>query len=526
MTMTGCAYFNTFYNAREHFKKAERLEESQRDSRRDTEPVDRPLVGGSVSREYDLTIDKCNKVIQNHSGSRWVDDAVLLMGRAYLGKRQYRDALNKFVALVNDFPDTDLRNEAIYFQGYTYYRMGRIQEGEQTFAKLLEEAPDFGRRDEILSIQADALIDAGDVQGAVSVYRQILDDFDDRDRRVATLLKLGELYMTEGVFDSAYAAYEEVGRTAEKMSVRLEARERRADALVREDRYEEALSAYTEVLDLGTDLAAERVAPVRLKSANARVQLGDVDDALTVYEEVREAYPNTVHAAEATFEIGRIQELYKGDYARAIEVYDEVNQIRGTAAQSLFIGQAKARSDKLRRLVELGVTGSEVAAGGESEAETRFLMAEQFLFQEGDTVRSWAKYHEVAEEFGESPFAARARYGLAWIALRRDADADSTLARLVDVLVAHPGTPQALQVGDILIETGRDSWIPEGALAVRDSTSAAPAPIVPDEAAAGSPGSAASDSVDVRVEMPRIPGPPESREPAEAVDRGVKGRRE
>ncbi len=450
-----CAYFNTFYNARAHFKKAERIQKD-----RDEESG----VSQSAIGEYDFAIEKCNKVIQRHSGSRWVDDAILLMGRAYFGKRDYVEALDKFQGLIDAFPKTNLRHQALFMVGLTYYRMKRPEEGRRAFDQLLGEKPDFERKDEILAIQAQSMADDGDIAGAVATYRRILREFPGSRERVQTLFNIGELYMQSDRFDSAYVAYEEAMRISDDMKLRLEAREHTADALFREKRVEEALENYRTILDLAQDLPADERVPIELKIASCLSALGDTEKALDDYKRILEASPGTVFAAEAAFQTGLIWELRFGDYTRAQESYEAIGAMGAQATRSIYGEQAESRKRNLRRLIERGITSAISDTAGGAEADGILLLAEHFLFQETDTLKALEKYEEVCERFPGTTHGARASYARAWLTSLNAAAADSSDTLFVRVLREYPGTPQALQVGEFFKERGLEALIPEGAL--------------------------------------------------------------
>lgn len=465
VVVVGCAYFNTFYNAREHFKKAER---AQQNVSTETGPT------AAAIREYDLTIDKCNKVIQEHEGSRWVDDAVLLMGRAYFGKREYAQALDKFRALVDGFPRSDLRAEALFMTGLTYYRLNRREEGRQTFDQLLRESPRFARRDEMLRIQAEALERDGEVEAAIAIYRSIVADYPESDRRVETLLDIGDLYMRTGVFDSAYVAFDAALREASQIEDRFAARRRRADALFREKRYEEALETYRTVLDVGTNLAREEIEPIEIRIAACVAELGDHDRAIEEYRRIAESSSGDIAAAEALFNIGLVLELDFGDYKAAVDEYDAIPRLQGAGARSIFATQAASRAKQLRKLISQGILTREDQAKGGAGAGA-LLLAEQFLYQQADTLAAIEQYARVEADYPNTPEAAKAAYAQAFLKELTGAPADTTEPLWVRVLTEYPGTPQAIGAGDQLTKRGLEHLIPEGALvpAPRDTASVA-----------------------------------------------------
>ena len=69
--LKGCgAYFNTFYNAEEHFKTAERIR---------IENLGGKIPSRSI-QEYGKAIEKSEKVLREFSDSKYVMDARLLKG--------------------------------------------------------------------------------------------------------------------------------------------------------------------------------------------------------------------------------------------------------------------------------------------------------------------------------------------------------------------------------------------------------------------------------------------------------------
>ena len=103
----GCAYFNTFYSAKKNFNEAE----SQ--LRQNPDPEAR--AGAAQAALYDKSILGATKVIREYPKSKWVDDAVLMIGRCQLAKGEYAEARVKFDELAQNFPKSDLLDQATYW---------------------------------------------------------------------------------------------------------------------------------------------------------------------------------------------------------------------------------------------------------------------------------------------------------------------------------------------------------------------------------------------------------------------------
>ena len=128
---TNCAYYNTFFNAEKYFKDAEKQREerlkkekkqqgqltSQQRAQRKANP-NRP--SSQEMKNYNLSIEKASKVLEIFSKSKYVDDALFLLGKCFFRKLDYQKALRKFIELNENFPDSEFAPEAKLWLGKTY----------------------------------------------------------------------------------------------------------------------------------------------------------------------------------------------------------------------------------------------------------------------------------------------------------------------------------------------------------------------------------------------------------------------
>ena len=90
--LKGCAYFNTFYNAEEHFDTAERIR---------IENLGNQIPSRAI-QEYGRAIEKSEKVLREYSDSRYVKDARLLKGKSHYFRREYDSAVSIFNQLIQE----------------------------------------------------------------------------------------------------------------------------------------------------------------------------------------------------------------------------------------------------------------------------------------------------------------------------------------------------------------------------------------------------------------------------------------
>ena len=118
-----CAYFNTFFNAKKYFHDAEKQREERLkkekkqkqqgltadQNQRGLNP-DRPSA--QESKNYDLSIEKASKVLEFYPTSKYIDDALFLLGKCFFRKLDYQKAERKFIELRENFPNSEFIPES------------------------------------------------------------------------------------------------------------------------------------------------------------------------------------------------------------------------------------------------------------------------------------------------------------------------------------------------------------------------------------------------------------------------------
>ncbi|MDD5087853.1 MAG: tetratricopeptide repeat protein, partial [bacterium] len=137
--ISGCAYFNTYYNAKRKFSEAENDNRSRPTPAQTQTPVQpqttpSPPAGAGVQRDvrspekYRKVIETCSKLLEFYPKSRWVDDALYLMGVSYYRLGELDRADRKFTELVTIFPKSVHVPEAILFHARSLGEQGKRSE--------------------------------------------------------------------------------------------------------------------------------------------------------------------------------------------------------------------------------------------------------------------------------------------------------------------------------------------------------------------------------------------------------------
>ena len=111
-----CAYFNTFYNAEQYFKKAEKI---RLEKAGESIPI-------SAIDDYSKVIEKSKRVIDDFPYSDYKMDALLLIGKSHFHRQEYRLAAATFQQFDDEF-GVEFPFESGFWKAMVKWRQGRSQ---------------------------------------------------------------------------------------------------------------------------------------------------------------------------------------------------------------------------------------------------------------------------------------------------------------------------------------------------------------------------------------------------------------
>lgn len=134
-------YYNTYYNARTLVEKNERIIASQKL----TVNAERPLriwepPNKLGSADFEKVVLKGAAILRDHPNSKWTDDALLLIGKAYFYQAQFFSAEQKFDEALLSSADPAIRQQAVFWKGRIFLESKRLREGIEYLKIRLEES--------------------------------------------------------------------------------------------------------------------------------------------------------------------------------------------------------------------------------------------------------------------------------------------------------------------------------------------------------------------------------------------------
>lgn len=233
-------YFNTYYNAAKLYDEAEEEIKNNQSSKsidprqaaikmgiemQDGAPVEEQvkikreismIESGTPSTaivKLDKVIEKCSRILINFPKSKWVDNALLLIGKSYYHKFEPLRAERKFQELLDRYPESSLVTEAILWLGKTYVRLDKYENAEILLNKAIKAAiaerePDLAAAAYYELGKMHLLLD--DRAKAVTYYEQAVDFASDYEQRIQIQLALAREYERLDEKDKAAQAYRDI----------------------------------------------------------------------------------------------------------------------------------------------------------------------------------------------------------------------------------------------------------------------------------------------------------------------------
>ncbi|NNE33727.1 MAG: tetratricopeptide repeat protein, partial [Rhodothermales bacterium] len=333
------AYYNTFYNAQRSFDKGEKA------TRERTGSVDRQVYQAvfpvydspSTSKDFEEAIRKSADVLRDHGGSKWVDDALLLIGKSYFYQQNYFAAEEKFREVVE--LRTKREDEARYW-------LARTLLGSLSYDALRDHLIDTFERERtsrtwapfLQLVQGELLVRQGRLEDAVDQLAEGAQRVRDRRLRTRAHFLLGQIYESRGQYDSAIKSYKSAQRknsdfdlvfAAQVSIVRVESAAGDTEAALRELRKMER-----------DDKNFDQVSDLRAVRARVLLENDEVESAMDLFEEILRSED-------------RVTQDTKGDiHYRMASVYRDVYKDFTLAAAHFDTGSTSLQVQIDKRVVD------------------------------------------------------------------------------------------------------------------------------------------------------------------------------
>jgi len=430
--LTACknVYYNTFYNAKHSYRLADQ-------TRKDSETPGSRITPAVYRELYKRVIAKASAVLELYPKSKWVDDALLLIGKSFYWREEYTDALTKYQELQQNFPTSDLTSETVYWQGLTLWALNLTEEARFSFSFINEkEDPElFGLANLAL---ANMEAESQNFTLAIESYQSLIAQLGKRNRLLPFAWQgIGNSLHQLGRPDEAMEAYRNVLKSKPDPKINFETRAQIGTTLEEQGKLDEALTAYSNILK--TKRLRIYEAETQLKQANVYRLKEQYDISEETYQTIVKKYPRSKYSAEAYFRLGLISQLVHKDLETAKEYFDKSTK----ESRQSDAGQAALQRRKDLMLLERYLLQTDDAKDPQKAIVPLFNLAELYLFNLGQIDSALATYEKALALADTTLFAPKALYAIGLIhadSLKNEEAAHTAFQKLID---EHPNTPYA-----------------------------------------------------------------------------------
>ncbi len=470
--LQGCAYFNTYYNTKKLYKEA--LEENKR--RKDEKPT------SSEIQKYDKTIEKASKILQFHSTSKYVDDALLMIGECFFYKQEYLKALRKFDELTTNYPKSGLAPQAELWKARTHIERQDFISAIRVLQDLLDEKKKGEVVDQAQYYLGELYFRQKDYAKAEELYERAAKKLGNEKMRAAAYMRLGDCRSQLKQFAPAAKAYDQAAKQSKEIDLKFKANLAMARALKDDKRYDLTARKLNHMWSESN--THPEIAWVKYELAMCTLLKGERDEAAAQLASLNVNYKRTDASAAAYFALGDLFQRYRHDYEKAKENYDKV---RTESSRTEYVRPAQERSKAIEEFLKLrnslkvlelqraslqsGTSASALAQAREAEssgkkiknrnssirrypsktltvsndpqklandiANHKINLAELYYYQLEMPDSALWQYREVIAQFGETSTTPRAMYALAFLLPEQEVTQRDSLLQIVATQYAH-----------------------------------------------------------------------------------------
>ena len=397
--LEGCAYFNTFYNAEEHFDTAERIR---------IENLGSQLPSRAI-QEYGKTIDKSEKVLIEYPDSRYVADALLLKGKSHYFRREYDSSVTNFNQLIKE---EGFDQEAKYWLALCKWRDLKPQPAINDLKNLIAEVDSKEFRSRIYLSLGEIYLSIDSSEDAYNNFNKGASLSKNRLLREQIYFQIAEISFEKKDFNKALEGYEKVLGSTSSIN-RIQESNLKIVQIYRLNGELEKSANRIQELIIDEDFSSIK-SDLDLELTKIEFDRGKVDFAIQNYDRIGKEYPNTQSAIESYYLLSEI-------YLRAPNIdFEKVHFFMNESMRQNTNSPIKQIIDKRRsEVVKLIKLDAELKQLEDSErVESLFLTGQILAFNLSKYEESKMYFEEIVTKHQSSDYFPESLFALYTVNLK------------------------------------------------------------------------------------------------------------
>lgn len=360
--ISGCVYYNTFYNAEKYFAEAQEMELND-DGRPKSNAV----------QKYNKVIKKCGMVLEYYEGSKYSDDALLLMAKSffYIG-RNYTQTISTLEDMIKFYPESELVPEAKLYLARAKYEFNQKDVAYDMLQEFLLDNDLNDHHPKALQILADYKLREKDNVQADYYLNRIIEDYPDSEEYEEAFFLQGKSQNEAKNYTKSNEIFFNLLKSKVTRKTKFNARYYIALNYLLSEKYQQAADYATKLLR--DEYRENKIARIRLVLARSIIELDKIDDAISILEAIKEDNKRTSISAAALFFLGEIYFHKLKDYNTAIEFY---NKVKTESRDSEYVERSISQSVIASQIIQYYNPTSKISA--EELINQQFKLAEFYI---------------------------------------------------------------------------------------------------------------------------------------------------
>ena len=380
--LQGCAYFNTFYNAEDHFSRAEQLR---------VKSLGQPL-SSQVVQLYGKAIEKSEKVLREYSDSRYVLDAKLIKGKSHFYRREYDSAKSIFAELANEKSEM-LKLESKYWLALCKWKDLKPQPAIRDLEKLMSLTNSKEFQSQIALSIGEISLEIDNLNKASMNFNLGAELSKNRILREQVYFQLAEISFEQSKYEDALSSYKKVLNNTISPS-RIRESNLKIVQIYRLQGNLDMSSEKIKELLIDNDFNSIK-GDLELELVKIELQRGKIEYAIENLDRIGQDYPNTKTAIESYYILSNIYlKSPNTDFERAQFFMNESMRQNNNSEFKVLIGKKR---DDVNKLIKLNKDLS--TAENDIKPQLIFNIGEIFAFNLSSQKEAVLYFEEIIKNY-------------------------------------------------------------------------------------------------------------------------------
>lgn len=310
----GCAYYNTFFNAKEYYNTGEK---KQKNSVSDK-------ISSDAKTNYNNAIKKCWKLIDTYGdSSEYADDALLLIGKAHYNIEEYEQSAKVLNQFLLKYLNSDHIPEAKLWLAKNYIQLDKEKEAQEILDNIFDNKVSNDIASQAFYILGELYFKNEDYENAIDNFQKSVEITDDEEMKGDAEYKTGEAFFILGEYENAIYHFQKIEKMDVPVAKEYEAIMQKVNAMAKLKQYDQADQILRQML--ANLRFSDQFSLIETKIANIAEIEGDTDYSMERYYDILKKYPKKEGAALSAFYLGQLYEFEIGNFDSAKTYYDRVS---------------------------------------------------------------------------------------------------------------------------------------------------------------------------------------------------------